>query len=76
MYHGSPFNILDGTSAKSLANDGSTTKEIQELPQEKNGNDEDDMADFDESVIDMKHYKSNVSWVVLDDFTEDGSGGI
>ena len=76
VYHGSLLDILDRTSARSLSDDGSTTKEIQEHPQEENRNDEDDMADFDEGLVDMKHYKSNVSWVVLDDFTEDGSGGI
>ena len=70
------LNISDNRDAKSLADSGSISNSQQELLLQRKEDDENDMNGFDDGQIDMKHYKSNISWVVLDDYTVEGSAGI
>ena len=64
-------DISDSSDSKSLAETGNTSKSKRE----KTENDEARIEPFDAGHIDMKHYKSNISWVVLDDYVGEGSEG-
>ena len=70
------LNFSDSKDSKSLADSGSTSNNQQALLHQIKEDSEDGMSGFDEGHIDLKYYKSHISWVVLDDYVDQESEGI